>query len=279
MQMTADYNFAETYQIPMLEGRYFSKEHPSDTLNAIVVNEETVKIFGIKDPIGKKLIAVGNNPNNSQTFTIIGVTKNFNFESLHSRIRPLAITLFNPQRFAFGRYTAVRITPNNIKSTLNFMADKWHGLAGAQAFEYNFFDQEFSKLYRSEQRTDEIFTSFSVLAIIIASMGLFGLVAFITERRTKEIGIRKVMGASIGEIVFLLSKEFSKWVLIANIIAWPIAYYFMNDWLKDFAYRVDISFWLFPLAGIVVLFVALLTVSTLTFKAAMANPANSLKYE
>lgn len=278
MQMASDYNFAETYQIPMLEGRFYSREHPSDTLDALVVNEETVKIFGIKDPIGKKLIAVGNNPENSRTYTIIGVTKNFNFESLHSKIRPLAIHLFNPGR-GFGRYTAVRIASGDIKNTLNYISGKWHKLAGAQAFEYSFFDQEFAKLYTSEQRIGKLFTTFSVLAIIIACLGLFGLVAFITERRTKEIGIRKVMGASIKEIVFLLSKEFSKWVLLANIIAWPLAYYFMENWLKEFAYRIDIPVLLFPLSGLGVLLVSLLTVSSLTFRAARANPAKSLKYE
>ncbi len=279
MQMAADYNFVNTYQIPMLEGRYYSKEHPSDTLNALVVNEETVKIFGIKNPIGKKLIAVGSNASNSVTYTIIGVTKNFNFESLHSRISPLAIHLFRPSQNAFGRYTAVRVSSENIKSALNFISNKWHKHAGAQAFEYNFLDQEFAKLYASEQRTEKIFTTFSVLAIIIACMGLFGLVAFITERRTKEIGIRKVMGASINEIVFLLSKEFSKWVLVANIIAWPVAYYFMNNWLKEFAYKINIPLLLFPFAGVLVLIIALITVSSLTFKAAIANPARSLRYE
>ncbi|HKI77875.1 MAG TPA: ABC transporter permease [Ignavibacteriaceae bacterium] len=278
MQMAADYNFVDTYQIPMSEGRYYSKEHPSDTLNAIVVNDETVRIFGLKDPIGKKLIAIGNNPKNSRTYTIIGVTKDFNYESLHSKIRPLAIHLIVPGR-GFGRYTAVRFATNDVKNTLNFISKKWHKLAGAQEFEYSFFDQEFANLYKSEQRTSELFTSFSILALIIASMGLFGLVAFITERRTKEIGIRKVMGASIKEIVFLLSKEFSKWVLLANIIAWPVAYYFMSNWLKEFAYRIEIPILLFPVAGLLVLMVSLLTVSTLTYKAARANPANSLKYE
>ncbi|MGA7837530.1 MAG: ABC transporter permease [Ignavibacteriaceae bacterium] len=278
MQMAADYGFVDTYQIPMQEGRYYSREHPSDTLNTIVVNEETVKIFGLKNPIGKKLIAVGNNADNSRTFTIVGVTKDFNYESLHSKIRPLIIHLFVPGR-GFGRYTAVRVASGDIKSTLNYINEKWHKLAGAQAFEYNFFDKEFAKLYESERRTGKLFTSFSIIAIIIATMGLFGLVAFITERRTKEIGIRKVMGASISEIIFLLSKEFSKWVLLANIIAWPVAYYLMNNWLKEFAYRVNISIWLFPIAGILVLLVSLLTVSTLTFRAARANPANSLKYE
>lgn len=278
MMMGADYGFTDTYQIQMKEGRYYSTEHPSDTLNAIVVNEETVKIFGIKDPIGKTIIAVGNTPETSRKFTIIGVTKDFNFESLHSKIRPLAIRLFVPGR-GFGRYTAVRVAAGNIKNTLNYIEEKWHKLAGAQAFEYNFFDQEFAKLYKSEERTGKLFTSFSILAIIIATMGLFGLVAFITERRTKEIGIRKVMGASIGEIVFLLSKEFSKWVLFANILAWPLAFYLMNNWLKDFAYRVNIAIWIFPVAGFLVLLVSLLTVSSLTIRAARANPANSLKYE
>jgi len=159
------------------------------------------------------------------------------------------------------------------------MSKKWRQLAGGQAFEYSFFDQEFAKLYKSEQRTSSIFSSFSALAIIIACMGLFGLVAFMTERRTKEIGIRKVLGASITEIVLLLSKESAKWVILSNIIAWPLAYYVMNNWLKDFAYRIDISLWLFPVAGLLTLVIAQLTVSILTIRAAKSNPTNSLKYE
>src|SRR5690606_7014575 len=155
----------------------------------------------------------------------------------------------------------------------------WKKFVPGKPFEYFYLDEDFNKLYQSERKTGQIFTSFSILAIFIACLGLFGLTAFTVERRIKEIGIRKVLGASISTIVFLISKEFLKWVLLANLIAWPVAYYFMNEWLQNFAYREDISFWVFIISGILALLIALLTVSSQTFKAATANPVKSLRYE
>ncbi|MEJ2613746.1 MAG: hypothetical protein P8Z35_02215 [Ignavibacteriaceae bacterium] len=179
----------------------------------------------------------------------------------------------------FGRFVSARIAPGNYPSTISYLEKTWKKYAGNQAFDYNFLDRNLNHLYIAEQRTSKIATTFAVLAIFIACLGLLGLAAFITEQRTKEIGIRKVLGASIPSLLFMLSKEFLKWVLIANIIAWPVAYYVMNNWLKDFAYRININLWVFLLSGIIALVIALLTVSSHAIKAATSNPIKSLRYE
>ncbi len=267
--MSADYGFVNTYDIKMKIGRYFSVEHPSDT-SAVVLNQAAVKLFGLKNPIGKQL-------DNGDKYTIIGVTDNFNYESLHKTVRPLVIRLYKPR--SFGKYVSVRIKPQNFQTTIASMAAVWKNYAGNEAFDYNFLDQDLEHLYRAELTTSKVATTFSIIAIFIACLGLLGLAAFITEQRTKEIGIRKVLGASIPEIIFLLSKEFSKWVIIANVIAWPVAYYIMNTWLSSFAYRISIGFGIFILSGIIALFIALITVGTQTIKAAVANPVKSLRYE
>jgi putative ABC transport system permease protein len=260
--MTCDENFAETYKLKMMQGRFFSSEHPSDTA-AIVVNEALTKAFGVKNIVGKYLVF----PGDVQTFTyqIIGVVKNFNYESLHKEIRPLVIRLY-PER-GFGQFVSVRIAPNNYQSTISFLQNTWKKYAGNEAFEYNFLDKDLANLYLNEQRTSNIATIFSVLAIFIAC------------QRTKEIGIRKSLGASVPEIVFLLSKEFTKWVLVANAIAWPLAYFIMNNWLMNFAYRITITPWVFLISGIIALLIALLTVSIHAIRAATTNPILSLRYE
>ncbi|OGU55898.1 MAG: hypothetical protein A2V66_18260 [Ignavibacteria bacterium RBG_13_36_8] len=278
MTMFADYDFAKTYQIKMAEGRYYSPDRTVDTVNSIVVNEEALKVFGISKPaVGKQIVQMGNTPETSFTFNIIGVLKNFHFESLHNEIRPLIIGIFRTG--GFGRYVSVRVNTSDLEETLAFIKESWTKYAGNQAFEYTFFDEDFAELYASEERTGKLFTSFSILAIFIACLGLFGLAAYTTEQRTKEIGIRKALGANISTILLLLTKEFTKWVLISNIIAWPIAFYIMNNWLADFAYRIDISLWTFLISGAVALVIAIITVSSQAIKAAVANPVNSLRYE
>jgi putative ABC transport system permease protein len=278
MTFAADYDFAKTFQIKMAEGRYYSKDHAVDTVTSIVINEAAAKELQLTKPyVGKQLVQINRTVETSRTFDVIGVVKDFNFESLHNNIRPMVIFLF--RQGGFGRYVAAKVKPENIQSTLSYMKDTWEKFAGNQEFEYTFFDDDFAKIYESEQRTGKIFTSFSVLAIFIACLGLLGLAAFTTEQRTKEIGIRKAMGASISSILFLLSKEFAKWVVIANIIAWPLAYFVMNKWLQDFAYRIDIHFSIFFYSGIIALFIAVITVSTQALKAAMTNPVESLRYE
>ena len=271
--MSTDYDFAKTLGLKLLEGRYFSRESTTDT-TAIILNEEAVKFMELKNPLGKRLMMP--TPNSmGRAFTIIGVLKDFNYESLHQRIRPLAIVLNAGQT----TYLPIRLRPADISGTISFIKDEWEKFVPGKPFEYFFLDEDFNKLYQSEMKTGQIFTSFSVLAILIACLGLLGLTIFTVERRIKEIGIRKVLGASISTIVFLISKEFLKWVLIANLIAWPIAYYFMNKWLENFAYRTEMTVWVFILSAFIALLIALLTVSSQTIKAATANPVKSLRYE
>jgi putative ABC transport system permease protein len=273
---TTDPYFVETYQIEMAAGRYYEEGRQSDQQSA-VINEAAVKDLGLKDPIGKQIVAIAPNPDQSSTFTIIGVMKNFHYKSLHHQINPLIVHLYGPE--GRGRYVSVRIHSENIRETMTFLENTWRKFASNQAFEYEFFDDHFAGIYQAEKRTGQIFFSFSLLAIFIASLGLFGLAAFVTEQRTKEIGIRKVLGATEPGIVFLLSRQFAKWVVLSNLFAWPIAYYFMQKWLQRFAYQTSISAWYFLFAFIVVLFVALLTVCYQTVKAARSNPVELLRYE
>jgi putative ABC transport system permease protein len=277
-QMFCDYDFAETYKLGIADGRFFSKEHPSDSA-AVVVNEEVVKSFNAKEIVGKYLVYPAAGPARTDLkYEIIGVVKDFNYRSLHEPIRPLAIRLF-PNRGFIGRFVTVRLAPGDHLSTISFIENVWKKYAGDQEFSWNFLDDNLQRLYAADQRTSEIAGAFAVLAIFIACLGLLGLAAFVTEQRTKEIGIRKVLGASVAEIVALLSKEFVRWVLIANVVAWPLAYYVMNNWLKNFAYKTDISLWIFVASGALALIIALLTVSSHAIKAATANPVNSLRYE
>jgi putative ABC transport system permease protein len=206
---------------------------------------------------------------------IIGVVKDFHFESMHSAIRPMAIF---PIRFN-GRLTAARISAQNINSTIGFIEETWKDFAFDQAFEYVFMDDEFARIYSAEKITANLFTAFSLLAVFIACLGLYGLAAFITEQRTKEIGIRKIMGASIAGILLILLKEFTKWVLIANIIAWPLSYLGMSSWLENFAYRIDIGWGIFILSTLVSLVISIFTVSSQVIRAAASNPIDSLRYE
>jgi putative ABC transport system permease protein len=275
-QMFCDYDFAKTYKLGIADGRFFSKEHPSDSAG-VVVNEEAEKRFNSKRLVGKYLLYPG--PGGiEQKYQIVGVVKDFNYKSLHEPIRPLAIRLF-PTRGFIGRFVTVRLAPGDHLSTISFIENVWKKYAGDEEFSCNFLDDNLQKLYAADQRTSEIAGAFSILAIFIACLGLLGLAAFVTERRTKEIGIRKVLGASVAEIVALLSKEFVKWVLVANVIAWPLAYYVMNNWLQNFAYRTNIGLWIFIASGAFALIVALLTVSSAAIKAATANPVESLRYE
>ncbi len=274
--MFTDYDFIYTYQIKMKEGRFFSKDFANDTM-AVVINEAAAKSIGLKNPVGKYLIRLGNTPETGDKYKIIGVTNDFNFESLHQKIEPLIIGLFRP--VDFGRFVSLRFAPSDASRTIKQVSSVWHKYAGSQAFEYSFFNDDFAKLYASEQRTGQLFTIFSVLAIFIACLGLLGLAAYTAEQRTKEIGIRKVLGASVPEIIVMLTREFTKWVLIANIIALPVAYFFMKGWLENFAYRISFNIWVFILAGLSALLIAVLTVSYQAVKAAVANPVESLKYE
>lgn len=273
--LAVDYNYFETYKLEMKTGRFFSKENTTDTLG-IILNESAVKKMNYDDPINARLLFNMGESENSPKFTVIGVVRNFNIQSLKEEIRPAAlVVLRNPA----ATFLSVKLSTNNIQNSIDFLSEKWKEFGQSKPLEYSFFDENFDETYRTELQAGKVFTSFAVLAIVIACLGLFGLAAFTAEQRTKEIGIRKVLGSSIPQIIMLLSNEFLKWVLISNIIAWPIAYYIMHKWLEDFVYRVDINLIYFGLAGLITLLIAVITISYQSIKAAVSNPINSLRYE
>lgn len=273
--LAVDYNYFDTYKLEMKSGRFFSKENTTDTLG-IILNESAVKKMNYDDPINAKLLYNMNDNENSPKFTVIGVVKDFNIQSLKEEIRPAALVVL---RRPAGTFLSVKLSTSDIQNTIQFLSDKWKEFGQSKPLEYSFFDENFEETYRSEIQAGKVFTSFAVLAIIIACLGLFGLAAFTAEQRTKEIGIRKVLGSSIPQIIMLLSQEFMKWVVISNVIAWPVAYYIMHKWLEDFVYRIDINLLYFALAGLLTLLIAVLTVSYQSIKAAFSNPINSLRYE
>jgi putative ABC transport system permease protein len=268
--ISSDYDFTKAMGIKIEEGRYFSREFPSDS-QSVVLNESAVRTFGLTDPVGKRIRFAGDNI----PLKIIGVVKDFHYGSLHEEIRPLVMML----RLGQTPYFAIQFKTSNVSGFLSYVRDEWRKFVPGKPFEYYFLGENLDQLYRAEQKTGKIFTSFSALAILIACLGLYGLAAFTAERRTKEIGIRKTLGSSVAEIVFLLSKQFTKWVLLANIVAWPVAYFAMNSWLEDFAYRVDMTPWAFIVSALAALTIAQLTVGFHAVRAATSNPVESLRYE
>jgi putative ABC transport system permease protein len=271
-----DEDFLATLGIEIVRGRGFSKEISTD-ISGVLLNESAVKYFGWDDPLGKTLTYPGGD---NREYKVIGVMKDFNFLTLHTPITPFA--LFHSASNSYeipNSCIVVRVPRSGLESSIKLLESEWKAFAPAMPFEYKFMDESFEEQYAAEQRLGKIFLIFSALTIFIACIGLLGLAAFATEQRTKEIGVRKVLGASVPNLVALLSKDFSKWVILANLIAWPVAYFAMNKWLQDFAYRIDIDWWIFALAGGVALIIALLTVSTQAIKAAMANPVEALRYE
>ncbi len=273
--LRVDYNFLDTYKIEMKEGRSFKKEISTDT-TSLILNEAAVKKLNYTEPLNAKLLYNLGSNNNRQTFSIIGVTKDFHLEALKDEIRPAGLILL---RRPSAEYLSVKISSHNIQETIKFLSDKWKEFGQLKPMEYSFFDDNFGELYRAEIQSEKVFTIFAVLAIVIACLGLFGLAAFTAEQRTKEIGVRKVLGATVSNIVTMLSKEFLILVALANLIAWPAAYYLMHKWLEDFAYKTELGIGVFVTAGLMVLVIALLTVSFQAVKAAMANPVKSLRYE
>lgn len=271
---TIDENYMGTMGMEVIKGRNFSRSFPSDS-SATLINETAAKVLGYDDPVGKKLYTISNvETGEVQAFNIIGVVKNFHFESLKQNIGPLC--------FVYGRstyLTSFKVTAANIPSLLKQAEAKWKSMASGKPFSYRFLDDSFDEMYRSEQRVGKIAFVFSLLAILIACLGLFGLVTFIAEQRAKEIGIRKVLGASVRGIVHLLSKDFIRLVLIAFAIAAPAAWFFMHQWLQDFAYRIQLSWWVFAAAGLIALAIAVLTLSVQAVRAALDNPVKNLRTE
>ncbi|RIV17236.1 ABC transporter permease [Fibrisoma montanum] len=269
-----DHDYVKTLGMQIVQGRDFSRAFGSDS-SAVILNETAAKLFGGKDILGKRIMSFDDPTLKSfRTFTVIGVVKNFHFESLRRNIGALGLVLD-----ANSGAASFRLSSTNLPALVSQIESKWKQLAPGQPFDYAFMEEAFDNMYRAEQRIGTIAITFAVLAILIASLGLFGLAAFMAEQRTKEIGVRKVLGASVFSIVGLLSKDFLKLVLIAILIASPVAWWAMSQWLNDFAYRIDIDWWVFALAGVLAALVALLTVSFQSIKAALMDPVKSLRAE
>ena len=273
-ELYIDHEFIPTMGIEIVAGRNFSEEFTTDTSESVIINETAVKKFGWEKPVGKTIGDVSVSQK-IKRYTVVGVVKDFHTESLRKKISPLFIGctshIFNS--------LSVRIKTENIPATLSFLESKMRQIDPFRPFDYAFLDDSFDSQYRSEERLSRVFSYFAILAVFIACLGLFGLASFTAEQRTKEIGIRKILGASVSGVALLLSKEFTKWVLIANAIAWPIAYFALRFWLQGFAYRTDLTLTAFIVSMAISFFISLLTVSYQAVRTAIANPVDSLRYE
>jgi len=268
-----DYAYVKTLGMEIIKGRNFSVEYGSDS-TAIIINETTAKLLGHDDPIGKKVYASEGDGSQTIPYTIVGVVKNFHFESLRQNIGPLCLILGKSQWLAL-----FKVDSKNIRGLVKQVETKWKVMAPSLPFSYRFLNESFDNMYRTEQRVGKIALSFAVLTIFIACLGLFGLATYMAEQRTKEIGVRKVLGATVGNIVNMLSKDFLKLVIISAFFAVPFGWWIMNKWLQDFAYRIDIGWWIFLVAIGVSIIIALCTVSFQALKAALNNPVKSLRTE
>ena len=263
-----DFDFQKTFDIPMAAGRFFSREFPSDPKDGMIVNEAAVKAMNMDSPIGKKFHFWDHDG------TIIGVIKDFHFRSLHKSIEPMVMKIgINLQKIA------IRIRAGDVAATIKFIETEIKKIVPGYVFEYEFLDEKLDRLYKAEERMENINLSVSFLAIFISCLGLSGLVAYTAEQKTKEIGIRKVLGASVGSIAMMLYKDFLRWIIAANLVAWPLAFYFANRWLRNFAYRINLDISIFALSSALVLLIAFLAVSYQSIRAATAQPVDSLRYE
>jgi putative ABC transport system permease protein len=276
--MAIDDDFANAIGFEFVHGHGYSRE-TNDSLS-IILNESAVRTMDITDPIGKKLVVIQRNQNGNAEvpFTIIGVIKDFNFQTLRDPITPLAIQ--SNESFGGGAGNVyVRVEPGRHDQIIQTLESNWKKLVPEQAFRYTYLDEDLKAHYDSEKRAGQVFAIFASLAIIIACVGLFGLSAYTASLRTKEIGVRKVLGASVGSVVLLLSVEFSKLILIAFILSVPVAWFVMDRWLDGFAYRVDVGVAVFVVAGASALFISWVTISYQSIKAAIVNPVKSLRSE
>jgi len=274
-QAQVSLDFPQALGVQLLEGRFFSREYSTDSL-AVLINEAAVKSLGLKDPVGKNIL-VPTGPRQFQKLKIIGIMKDFNITSLHKAIDPVIFTIM--RRGGGDQYATVRLTGKDIPATIRAIEQKWQSFTSLQPFQYDFFTDSWDHLYVSEMKTGKIFIIFSVLAILIACLGLLGLVTFITNKRTKEIGIRKTYGASINIVLTLLSREVVYLILVSSLIAYPIAYFGSKYWLEGFASKVKISPFIYILATVVALAIGWLSISYQTIKAASYNPANALRIQ
>jgi ABC-type antimicrobial peptide transport system permease subunit len=262
------HDFIETLQLELKEGRNFSAEISTDTVN-FLLNEAAVKRMGLTHPVGTAISFY------DQKGTIVGVVKDFHFASMQKAIEPALIRLY-PKDIS---YLLIKIKAENTEAALQRIEKTAKKYSTDYPVEYHFLDSAYDQLYKAEQKMSTLFNCFALLAIIVSSLGLFGLASFITTERTKEIGVRKVLGASIPDILLLLSSDFMKIILLATVLAWPIAYLGINQWLQNYAFQTEITLWLFALPSLSVFLLAVLTISLQTWKAARTNPANVLRNE
>jgi len=272
----SDYDFMETLGMEIVQGREFSRDIASDSTEAVIINESAASLMGFKDPVGKA-VYFGHPafPEEKRQTRIIGVVKDFHFRSLHHPMGPFVFRMHRPWHFNIF----IKLKPGALEPALSALERVTKKYAPAYSFNYEFLDDTYDRLYIMETKAGQIVDVFALFAIVISCLGLFGLASYTAAQRTKEVGIRKVLGASTGTIFLLLSKEFLKWVFIATVAAWPIAYYLMDQWLRGFSFRVAIDWWIFILSAGIALFAALATVSVQTLKTARSNPVESLKYQ
>jgi len=270
-----DFDLQNTLKMEMTEGRWFSRDFLSDTVG-VVINEAAAKALGVEDPVGKNLLFLGGAGEGDIPLKIIGIVKDFHYESIHNTIHPLVMSFLPPQ---YSSFLIIRIQPQNYQGTVSLLMRKWNEFVPEQPFEYSFLEDDLSTAYNDDYRTGTIFTIFSVMAIFISLLGLIGLASYTAVQRTKEIGVRKVMGAQVSEIIRMLSKEVFIYIGISTVIAWPVGYFYMKNWVQNFAFRVDPGFLVFLIASLIALLVAILTVGLRSYIAATANPADSLRHE
>ncbi len=270
-----DENVIPTLNMEISEGRNISKDFPSDQGHAVIVNEAFVRKYGWDSAVGKQ-IRLSFPGLHENTGEIVGVVKDFHYLSLHAPIEPAV--MFKSVDFAPSKIM-VRVTPDDIPGTIGMIGDIWPDIAPERPFEYYFLDADFNRQYQSDEKWGRIIVYSAILAVLISAIGLLGVTTLALSRRTKEIGIRKVLGATVSGIVRSVNNEFVFLIVIANLLAWPVAYYVMNRWLENFAYRADVGWTVYAVAAAAGALIALATVSILAVKAARANPIDSLRYE
>jgi putative ABC transport system permease protein len=274
-EWAVDDQYVPTMSMSIVEGRNFSQQIASDS-TAILLNESAARFLGGKNIIGTKLYLTHDLQGKDITaLNVIGIVKDFNFSTLRESVAPLALMFRKKDEMSM----ALKLTTSDISSLMDKVERTWKGLVPEAPFEYSFMDEDFNRLYEGERQAGKLFTIFASLSIFISCLGLFGLAAFMSEQRSKEIGIRKVLGASVYGITSLLSRDFLRLVIVAVAIATPLSWYLIGKWLEGFAYRIDIVWWIFPLAGMVAVVIACLTVSYQSIRAAVANPVDSLRME
>ena len=272
--MEVDFDFFETLDVELVEGRKFNVELDNDSIRTFILNETAVRSLNLENVIGKRMGYFSNQQGELAYGNIIGIVKDFHIEGFNQPIRPMTLSISNNVR-----YTAFKISPENMNSTIDYLEEEWNKLEPSHPFRYTFLDDKFGALLKQQENFGKTFLYLTLLAIIISSMGLYGLASYTADQRTKEIGIRKVLGASVRQIMSMLNRDFIKLVLIANVFSWPITYLLAKDWLSNFSYQIDMPAMPFVIATLISVIIALLTVSVQSYLAATSDPVEAIKYE